>query len=163
MQQGEDRPSVIRHATIELEVHFPSERGEVWNTLTNHMPRWIPKTYYSLPTSKRMVFERKIGGNVYEAGDHGSGLVWFQITAMIPDTHIAFKGYLFPAWGGPGVSFLTFDLSQTTSGCKLLLTDQAIGVITADTENTWRNGWKDLITNHLYPYLINFYNRVELK
>ncbi|CAM2070448.1 hypothetical protein SCOR_34055 [Sulfidibacter corallicola] len=155
MAAYENPTQSIRHTRVLLEIVFPLPRTYVWHAFTQKMSDWMPKDFYILSTSQKMVFQTRVGGQVYETGDRGESFTWFQVAALVPQKHVSLVGHLFPSWGGPGVSFITIDLTEAGSGCKFQLDDQVLGHIVQGTEVIWKIGWEELLSKHFSNYLKN--------
>ena len=63
-----------------------------------------------------MVFEGKVGGQMYEDYGSGQGLVWYQVITIKANEELELAGTLTPRFGGPGQSYATWLLTDKKDG-----------------------------------------------
>ena len=86
-QQGEIMPKKsandsIRTVTHRLTLEIARPHAAVWKAFTGDVHSWWPKDFYATESTKRIVFEVKPGGRLYEDAGNGNGLVWYHVIAL---------------------------------------------------------------------------------
>ncbi len=90
----------ITAATHRLTLEIAKPHAAVWKAFTSDVQSWWPKDFYATESPKRMVFEVKPGGRLYEDGGEGNGLVWYHVIAVdAPQRHNDVGVHCPAVWG----------------------------------------------------------------
>ena len=136
----------VRYA---FDVEIKASPSKVWGLLTSDIHTWWPEHFHSGPNTKRFVVEPKVGGRVYEDLGSDGGVLWGIVLQFDPEKRLQIKGALFPDYGGPGEYHLSIKLDESPEGCKLVIDDALLGVISDDLAESLETGWKELFGKHL--------------
>jgi hypothetical protein len=113
----------------------------VWRGFTRDIQAWWPKDFYGSASPKRMVFELKPGGRLYEDAGDGNGLVWYQVIALDAPNSITLSGFIAPPFGGPATSLLRVAFSARGKSATVMdITDSSFGCV-GDPKAT-AEGWR---------------------
>src|SRR3954463_1033130 len=101
----------ITSAVHRLSLEIAKPPGAVWKAFTRDIQHWWPKDFYVTESPKRIVFEVKPGGRLYEDSGKGNGLVWYHVIALDAPNSITLSGFIAPPFGGPATSLLNVSFS----------------------------------------------------
>src|SRR3954466_14591316 len=101
----------ITAATHRLSLEIGKPQTAVWKAFTGEIHSWWPKDFYATESPKRIVFEVKPGGRLYEDAGEGNGLVWYHVIALDAPNSITLSGFIAPPFGGPATSLLRVEFS----------------------------------------------------
>ena len=88
-----DTQTTVRTSIV---VDAPPERA--FAVFTEDMASWWPKEHHLLEAVSQMVFERKVGGHVYDVGADGSECHWARVVAYEPPHRIVFTWDISLQW-----------------------------------------------------------------
>jgi hypothetical protein len=131
----------ITSATNRLSLEIARPHPVVWRGFTRDVHLWWPKDFYATESTKRIVFEVKPGGRLYEDAGDGNGLVWYSVIAVDAPNAITLSGFIAPPFGGPATSLLRVAFSaQGKSATSMEVTDSTFGCLgdSSTTEEGWR-------------------------
>lgn len=74
----------------------------------------VAKDFYATESPKRIAFEAKPGGRLYEDAGDGNGLVWYHVIALDAPNSVSLSGFIAPPFGCLG------DSSATEKGWRML-------------------------------------------
>jgi hypothetical protein len=134
-------PTPLTSATHRLSLEIAKSHPVVWKGFTREIHLWWPKDFYATESPKRMVFEVKPGGRLYEDAGDGNGLVWYSVIAVDAPNAITLSGFIAPPFGGPATSLLRVAFSaQGKSATIMEVTDSTFGCLgdPSTTEEGWR-------------------------
>jgi len=97
------------HITFDIQ----APRSYVWHCLLQKTSMWWTKDFFSSQHTKKMVFDSKIGGLLYEDFGHNEGVVWAEIVELKSPEHITLRGNLSAEYGGPNISFDRIEIETT--------------------------------------------------
>ena len=141
----------VSAATHRLTLEIAKSHAAVWKAFTRDVHLWWPKDFYATEAPKRMVFEVKPGGRLYEDGGDGNGLVWYQVIALDAPNAITMSGFIAPPFGGPATSLLRIVFSaQGKSATVMELTDSTFGCL---EDSTTEEGWRQLFEGGLKAWI----------
>lgn len=133
----------ITAATHRLTLEIAKPHAAVWKAFTSGVQSWWPKDFYATESPRRMVFEVKPGGRLYEDGGEDNGLVWYHVIAVDAPHAITMSGFIAPPFGGPATSLLRVAFSaQGKSATLMEVTDSTFGCL-GDPKST-NEGWRML-------------------
>ena len=93
-EQGkESSVSNVRTVRIENEIRVKAPVDRVWTAITKEQLEWYPHTY-GRERVKRLVFEEKVGGSVYEDWGGGAGKLYGHVTYFDPPKTYSTIGHL---------------------------------------------------------------------
>lgn len=138
---------------IEVPIKAPIET--VWNAITENTSAWWRKDFYSSPSTRKFIIEKRLGGKMYEDYGNGDGLVWADVIGINSPYSIEFRGNLSASFGGPAISFLKISLEQQGNETKVILTDDIFGNLDESVKKSMTEGWDLLIGQGLKPYVEN--------
>lgn len=125
---------------LTLEIAMPP--AAVWKAFTSEIHSWWPKDFFATETPRRMVFEVKPGGRLYEDAGDGNGLVWYQVIALNAPNSITLAGFIAPPFGGPATSLLRVAFSaHGRSATVMEVTDSTFGCL---EDSSTAEGWRQL-------------------
>lgn len=133
--------SSITAATHRLTLEIAKPHAAVWKAFTGDIHSWWPKDFFATAAPRRMVFEAKPGGRLYEDGGNGNGLVWYHVIALDAPNAISLSGFIAPPFGGPATSLLRVGFfAQGKSITVMEVTDSTFGCLgdPATTAEGWR-------------------------
>jgi uncharacterized protein YndB with AHSA1/START domain len=131
----------ISSVTHRLTLEIPKPQAAVWKAFTGDIHSWWPKDFYATESPKRIVFEVKPGGRLYEDAGDGNGLVWYHVIALDAPNSVSLSGFIAPPFGGPATSLLRVAFSaQGKSATLMEVTDSTFGRLgdPSATEEGWR-------------------------
>jgi uncharacterized protein YndB with AHSA1/START domain len=137
-KSAQDSISAVTHR-LTLEIAKP--HAAVWKAFTGDIHSWWPKDFYATESPKRIVFEVKPGGRLYEDAGDGNGLVWYHVIALDAPNSISLSGFIAPPFGGPATSLLRVEFSESgKSATTMEVTDSTFGCLgdPGATEEGWR-------------------------
>lgn len=135
------KPTPITSATHRLNLEIAKPQPVVWKGFTRDIHLWWPKDFYATESPRRMVFEVKPGGRLYEDAGDGNGLIWYSVIAVDAPNAITMSGFIAPPFGGPATSLLRVAFSaQGKSATVMEVTDSTFGCLgdPGTTEEGWR-------------------------
>lgn len=131
----------INAVTHRLTLEIAKPHAAVWKAFTGDIHSWWPKDFYATESPKRIVFEVKPGGRLYEDAGEGNGLVWYHVIALDAPNSVSLSGFIAPPFGGPATSLLRVAFSaQGKSATTMEVTDSTFGCLgdPSATEEGWR-------------------------
>lgn len=132
----------LTSATHRLTLEIAKPQAAVWKAFTRDVHLWWPKDFYATKSPRRMVFEVKPGGRLYEDAGNGNGLVWYQVIALDAPHTITLSGFIAPPFGGPATSLLRIAFSaRGKATTEMDVTDSTFGCL---EESTTLEGWRQL-------------------
>jgi uncharacterized protein YndB with AHSA1/START domain len=146
----DDNP--VRSVTVELHTSCRATPDAVWNTLVDDIDAWWGAPYVRSAERTALTLDARPGGQLVEAwGDHG-GAVWATVSAVREPNLLSFDGtfMMSDALAGTVDITITADHDMTT----IAVTQRALGAISDETLNSWRQGWIDLLAalvSHAHP------------
>ena len=73
---------------------------EAFKVFTQDMASWWPAEHHILQAPlKEMVFDARVGGDIYDVGTDGSECRWGRVLAYDPPSRIVFGWKVSPQWG----------------------------------------------------------------
>ncbi len=140
---------------ITMEVPIAASPETVWKALTDDAGEWWPAEFYIGGEAGKRSYhiEAWPGGRVYEQWEGGGGLLWGQVWHAVPGKLLQVSGNAFPEWGGPAITFITWMLAATDSGCTLHFTEHTLGKTTPNNVAEKVKGWTFLLDGVLKAYI----------
>ncbi len=134
-------------AGVTLEIHIAASTATVWRSLTESIGEWWPGEFFIGGEEGKRSYhlEAKPGGRMYEEWESGGGLLWAQVSTVIPETMLQITGHCFPQWGGPSISYGTWQLAAEGEGCKLSFDEQTLGRVPENNVAEKQKGWDFLM------------------
>ena len=135
----------IGSVQIDLEIPVDAPRDTVWNSLVDETTSWWPADFQTTARYRRMVFEPRPGGRLYEEATGGGGLLWYTVIAIECPGLIHLAGHIAPPFGGPATSLLRITLEATSDFATLLkISDSVFGCVDRTTKQSITDGWSAL-------------------
>ncbi|HMG06272.1 MAG TPA: SRPBCC domain-containing protein [Chthoniobacterales bacterium] len=133
----------VTAATHRLTLEIAKPHAAVWKAFTRDVHLWWPKDFYATESPRRIVFEVKPGGRLYEDAGDGNGLVWYHVLAVDAPNAITMSGFIAPPFGGPATSLLRAEFTaQGEATTVMKVCDSTFGCL-GDTSTT-KEGWRML-------------------
>jgi DNA-binding transcriptional ArsR family regulator len=132
-KREESSMSDVRTVRIENEIRVKAPVDRVWAAATKKQLEWYPHTY-GRERVKRLVFEEKVGGEVYEDWGGGGGKLYGHISYFDPPKAYATVGHL----GGGILLEQTFSLEPEGDESVLKSSTICFGEITDEMEEQIR-------------------------
>ena len=129
---------------LSVEIPIEATPAKVWTTLTKDIGKWWPKHFFSGEEAKTFVVEGKLGGRAYEDWGDGAGAVWGTIIVWNPGQKMTWACEMYPGFGGPGRSFVSFELASQGKSTVVRMTDAGI-CPDAKTASSLQSGWTELL------------------
>ncbi len=127
-----------------FEVACPKDHA--FATWTERMGTWWPADHTVSGAPEAVVFERRVGGRIYERTRAGDEHVWGEVTAFDPPDHLAFHWHL-----GVGPELVTeVGITFSALGDSATLIDieqtgfERLGVVGSEHRARNRIGWESL-------------------
>ncbi|HEV3327888.1 MAG TPA: SRPBCC family protein [Acidimicrobiales bacterium] len=96
-------------ASVSMAVTVEASQATAFRTFTEDMGSWWPIEHHILEgTLDRIVFEQKVGGDVYDLATDGSRCRWARVLAFDPPERVVISWDISLAWQ------LETDLSKTS-------------------------------------------------
>jgi len=131
----------VTSATHRLRLEIAKPQAAVWKAFTKEIHAWWPKDFYVTESPRRIVFEARPGGRIYEDSGKGNGLVWYHVIAVDAPNSITMSGFIAPPFGGPATSLLNVSFSaKGKSATAMEVTDSTFGCL-GDPKAT-KEGWR---------------------
>jgi DNA-binding transcriptional ArsR family regulator len=92
-QEQEEKVGNVRTIRIENEMRVKAPVERVWDGWTKDQLKWYPHTY-GQDRVKRLVFEERVGGQVFEDWGDGAGKLYGHITYFDPQKAYITEGHL---------------------------------------------------------------------
>jgi len=136
---------------IRQEVELPWAPENVFRALTRDVDRWWTSPFRQTQGTSRLELFPEIGAAMIERGAGAHDVVWARVEEIQPPA----KLYLSGRFGMIGVvsGRIHYDLFASDKGTRLVLTHQAIGRITEETERNFSQGWSELLDRRLRAHL----------
>ena len=101
--------SKTTEASIKLTVTVEASQATAFRTFTEDMGTWWPKEHHILEgTLDRMVFEPRVGGDVYDLATDGTRCRWARVLAYEPPERVVLSWDISTSWQ------LETDLAHTS-------------------------------------------------
>lgn len=137
---------------LSVEVRVAAPRARVWRSLARDLAKWWPRGFHSLPGTRRMVLEPRLGGRMYEDAGRGDGLLWYTVAGILAGRRLVLAGDISADFGGPARSLVTIDLEDDGEGTRVRLADSLCGRVDRANARAIRNGWEILLAQGLRPH-----------
>ncbi len=134
----------LRATTISIDMPIRARRPVVWQALTRQIDRWWLPEFHAHPHTTSFQLDARLGGLMYEEAGDG-GIVWANVIGVDAPHFIELKGHLTPAFGGPAISFLRFELEETGKSTILHFTDELFGKLEDKLQGQLSSRWKKLL------------------
>ena len=130
---------------------MPWAPENVFRALTRDVDRWWTSPFRQTQGTSRLELFPEIGAAMIERGAGAHDVVWARVEEIQPPA----KLYLSGRFGMIGVvsGRIHYDLFASDKGTRLVLTHQAIGRITEETERNFSQGWSELLDRRLRAHL----------
>ena len=132
-----------------VEIAAPKERA--FNALAKEVDLWWGGGYRQTGKGSHLALDLEIGANMVERDAAGHAVIWGRIEEIrTPD-----RLYLSGRFAVPGAvaGRVHFDLEDTTVGCRLQVTHQAVGAIDQEVCERFVAGWRELLGIQLRRYV----------
>ena len=147
-------PESVVRGRYELEITIERPVEHVWTAMTQSVNEWWLPSFRMTGGDAVVSLDPTAGGQLIERSASGASLLWATVTMVVPNDRILFAGHHFPAWGGPSVSFLEWQLETVDVGTCLKVSDQLIGTTSEAGLQSLRDGWKELFSDGLKSYCV---------
>ena len=146
-----ERP--ISATSIRVDTLIKASRPRVWKALTQEINQWWLPTFFMHSETKEFILEVKLGGLLYELTSEQEGIVWANVIGIDAPNLIQLKGHLTPAFGGPAISFLSFDLEESGKATVIHFKDELFGDISDKLPRQLESRWQQLLHKGLKQYI----------
>ena len=131
--------------SLVVEVPIDATPATVWATLTKDVGTWWPKHFYATENAKSFVVEGQLGGRVFEDGGEGAGAIWGTVVVWQPGVKMTWACEMYPGFGGPGRSFVTFEVAAKGKGSVVRLSDSGLCPDGSAAKGSLEAGWAELL------------------
>jgi DNA-binding transcriptional ArsR family regulator/uncharacterized protein YndB with AHSA1/START domain len=138
---------------VELEIPIAAPPERVWHALCRDIQGWWPQSYLVGSAVRGLHLEPRVGGRLYEDWGDGAGVLWYTVVAVDAPRSMHLSGTLFPAFGGPALSFLSLTLEPRGPRTLLKLSDAVLGRVGPDSGRERTEGWRDLFEGGLKRFV----------
>lgn len=145
------KPAQSYEVSFEASVRAPRER--VWQALTAEVGRWWPGDFYTTENPTGFVIEPELGGRVYEGWVGGGGVLWGTVAVWLPGYRMTWSCDMPPDTGGPGQSFVTFELEEKGLETVIRVQDAGVCVNPSQAATGLAAGWERLVRVHFKEYV----------
>ncbi|MBV9271828.1 MAG: SRPBCC domain-containing protein [Candidatus Eremiobacteraeota bacterium] len=132
--------------TVDLSV--PAERA--FEALTRNIGKWWSHVTFKPEGVPDLRLEPTAGGKFVETQGDKQRL-YAVVTRIEPPRLLYLEGNM--GMGGCIFGTITFELADTTNGCRLALEHKVMGVYDADVIAMYRGGWASLLEQGLKPFV----------
>ncbi|MBC8089279.1 MAG: SRPBCC domain-containing protein [Phycisphaerae bacterium] len=139
--------------TVQLEISIAAPASRVWHALTNDVNSWWPRDFLASVNPQTITLTAQLGGQLIERGEHGGGVVWYTVYALVPGKSIDLVGQLSPVFGGPAQSLLRLELTEQGQHTVFALTDAVVGNIGPRTAEMNESGWRAIFEHSFRPFV----------
>src|SRR5262245_43751271 len=136
---------------VELEIRIDAPRERVWKALIEDTTLWWPRSFYTGP-AKGFHIEPRLGGRVYEDWGNQTGVVWYTVFAINPNTSIDLHGAMGVPYG-PAFTLLHLELESDGTETILKLSDSTLGDSGGGCDATKEDGWRQVFAEGLKRYV----------
>ncbi len=135
-----------RIVNVHLETTCEAEIETVWQTLVDDINQWWGAPYVSSDERVSLTLDAQPGGLLFEDWSDGNGRAWASVRALRRPHLIEFDGTFMMNGALHGTATIAIEAAGEGTS-RIVLTQQAIGVITDETIAAWNGGWTDLLTS----------------
>jgi len=136
----------------EFEIHMNASKEKVWQALTEDIDAWWLPDFHMVGTDSKIQLDAVAGGQLIESKADGSSLLWFTVQMCDTGNSLHLAGFIFPQWGGPGITLLHLSLEGVEGGTKFKVQDSQLGAIQPSSAKSMEDGWIWLFTDGLKKY-----------
>lgn len=140
--------------SLAVETTIDAAPATVWSTLTDQIGSWWPPHFFSFEGANRFVVEGRLGGRVYEDAGDGAGATWGTVVVWRPGVTMTWACEMYPGFGGPGRSFVSFEVAANGTGTVVRLTDAGLAPDGPAAKDSLEAGWAELL-GHAKAYAEN--------
>lgn len=137
---------------IRQETELPASTDRVFAALTQDINQWWNGAHRQTGEDGLIVLEPEVGADMVERSSGGHAVIWGRVEEVRrPD-----RLYLSGRFGvrGAVAGRVHFDLAATgNTGCRLVVSHQAIGAIPDEMRSNFVAGWHELIDRHLRAHI----------
>lgn len=135
--------SLVSTHTHRLSLHLRRPPAAVWRAFSEDVGIWWPESFYATPAPRKLVFEARLGGRLYEDRGAGNGLIWYEVIELDAPRTVLLRGSAAPPFGGPLTTLLRLSFTPAgEGGTQFELTDSLFGCL-GDQSST-AAGWQEL-------------------
>ena len=137
---------------IRQEHVLPAPRERVFAALTAHIDLWWTSPFRQAGAESRLTLEPKVGAPMLETAPDGHEVIW----ARVEEIHTPERLYLSGRFAvvGAVAGRIHFDLAaEASGGCRIIVSHQAVGRISSETQASFTGGWTELIDRRLRAHL----------
>jgi DNA-binding transcriptional ArsR family regulator/uncharacterized protein YndB with AHSA1/START domain len=137
---------------IRQEHGLPAPRERVFAALTADIGLWWTSPFRQAGAESRLTLEPRVGAPMLEIGPDGHEVIW----ARVEEIHAPERLYLSGRFAviGAVAGRIHFDLSvEPSGGCRLVVSHQAVGRISAEMQASFHSGWTELLDRRLRAHL----------
>lgn len=139
---------------VELEITIEAAVTDVWKALIEDTGLWWHRDFFMTKGGHRVTLEPWAGGRVFEEGEDGAALLWYQVIAIDPPRSLNLVGHLAPPYGGPATTMLHLGLESTGPERTVLrISDSAFGVVDEQWRSSVTGGWQMLFGDGLKTFV----------
>ena len=135
---------------IAVEVNIAAPPRAVFEALTVTPGAWWGPPFLR-PEATGLTIERHLGGHLLERWDGGAAIM-ATITGLTAERWLQLSG---PFHLGVATAVAEFDLHAGDRGTRLSLTLRAVGLLDPGIADTFRDGWRELVTVRLKSFIEN--------
>jgi DNA-binding transcriptional ArsR family regulator len=139
---------------VALEWPVAASPQRLWRALFEQPERWWPAGHRAVAEDSKMRFEPRLGGQLREEGEGGSGIIWYEVIAINPMRSVDLLGHLAARYGGPASSLLHIEIvpGEQDGSSILKLTDSLFGRVGPNLRASLTSGWQAIIGEGLVAH-----------
>ncbi|MFK8002142.1 MAG: metalloregulator ArsR/SmtB family transcription factor [Polyangiales bacterium] len=134
---------------IVQEITYAAPKEKVWAAITGDIAKWWG--FHIGPNDSDISLDGRVGGLFIERWGDGEGELYGTVTHLRKGKKITLEGGM--GLRGPGVSKYSFELEDDDAGTKFTLNHYCHGTRDADTQESFREGWNELLTKNLKKWV----------
>ncbi len=139
-----------RTVLLEMEVPIAASPQRVWEATVNEMDQWWLVDFRCAGKPGKIVFEARVGGQMYEDSGDGAGIHWFRVISLDPGKSMHLSGHIAPPFGGPATALMYLNFEAQEDGTTVLkVTHSLVGKLDDGFVSSLDSGWKQLFVDGL--------------
>jgi uncharacterized protein YndB with AHSA1/START domain len=140
--------SEIVSESIVLQYELRASPARVFTSLTEEVGAWWTHAFRK---GAKVRLEPCVGGRFYEEWTGAAGALYATVMYLEPDRKLRLAGPM--GMDGAVVSTMEFTLEPAGSATRLTLTHDIMGMVTSETPERYREGWKALLDQALRAHV----------
>jgi uncharacterized protein YndB with AHSA1/START domain len=138
----------IATSPVTKSIHVACDVDTAFRLFTTEIGTWWPTGKYAIHPGevRKVVFEEREGGEVYEISDAGERAHWATVTAWDPPCRVALSWHVNPAAAAPTDVEVTFEREGDGTRVELVHSGwERLGEVGKDSRSNYDGGWDEVL------------------